>query len=504
MKSYVFGLLANYVSLIIGLLITLILVPFLLKKVGAELTGVYFILMTVSNFVAVGIGWLAGTGVKLIAAADATEGGLTAQEVHWVVFLGFAAYATIVLILTFIASLGAGNWWLVSASQSSVRQGQVACILLGVFIWVSYIHNADLSLFTATLRQGQANMYRALSQLIFGLVALAFMTWKPRIDLLMLAQVIGVFVVAVIARLHLRSVGLLGRFRWRKPDSELVRQMFITVGGPFFIFGIAQFVLLYADTFVIGTVMGAASVAHYIVVWKIAEFTGLLLGRISETLSPYLTRVEAKGDFSELREIFLTTSRLQHWLGLTAGFGYAIFAPYVIMVWVGAEQRPEQWWLYPLSGAALALQVVNRHDVILHFALGRVGRLLKLHIIEVILKLVLTLLLFPLLWIGAPIAAFVIIQVLGVTWWYRRAGLRLVCADWSNWRGQVGCPAAIMLILLLSFSSLVSQHVMKWGFIAVVSVSVLYLLTAMLTAFWHERRREIVSISALPAILSKI
>jgi O-antigen/teichoic acid export membrane protein len=503
MKNYLFGLIANYLNLTLGTIILLVLIPYLLRHTGAELTGVYLVLMTVANFVAVGIGWLAGAGVKLIGSADETTGKRNVQEIHWVVFLGFASYATGVLLLTILGALGAGYWWLVGASEEAIKQGRNASLLLGLYIWISYVHNADLSLMTATLRQGEANLYRALAQVFFGATAFLLLRWKQRIDLLMLAQMSGALIAAIIARLHLHMIGILHRAGWHRPDRDLVRQMFITVGGPYFLFGLAQFVLLYADVFVVGAVLGSEAVAAYVILWKIAESIGMLLGRISETLSPYLTRIEARGDFANLRSVFLQTSRLQHWLALTAGFGYMIAGPFVVSLWVGGENQPDAWWLYVLAGMALFFQVVNRHDVILHFATGCVGRLLIPHVLEVGLKLALTLALVPSLGIGAPLAAFVSVQLLGMTWFYRRAGLKVVSTDWSDWRSQVGFPAAVLLALLTFSVALIGARVMNWSWVDVVSFGLPLLIFSTSIAFWYERRLEMRPLAALSLILSK-
>lgn len=503
MKNYLFGLIANYLNLTLGTIILLFLIPYLLRHTGAELTGVYLVLMTVANFVAVGIGWLAGAGIKLIGTADETTGKRNVQEIHWVVFLGFASYATGVLLFTILGGLGAGHWWLVDASEETIKQGRNATILLGIYIWISYVHNADLSLLTATLRQGEANLYRALAQALFGVMALSLLLWKQRIDLLMLAQTLGVLIAGIIARIHLHFGGILNCKRWHRPNPDLVRKMFVTVGGPYFLFGLAQFLLLYADVFVIGAVLGAESVAAYVIIWKIAESIGMVLGRISEALSPYFTRIEARGDLVNLRSVFLQTSRLQHWLALTAGFGYMVLGPFIVSLWIGGQSQSDSWWLYILAGMALFFQVVNRHDVILHFATGRVGHLLIPHVLEVGLKLALTLVLVPSLGIGAPLAAFVAVQVLGMTWFYRRAGLRLVSTNWSDWRSQVAFPAVVMFVLLSLCVVLIGPRVMNWSWIDVVSVGVPLLAFAAFIAFWYERHLEMSPLSALSLILSK-
>jgi O-antigen/teichoic acid export membrane protein len=483
--------------------INLILIPYLLHRVGPQLTGVYLILMTIANFVAVGIGWLAGAGVRSIATLSPTSDRKSVGDVHRVVVLGFAAYSTVIFAVMACASALAGSWWLRGSEPETIEQARWACLVLGAYVWISYVHNADLALLTALLRQGEANLYRVAAQGLFGLTAIGFLTHRPRIDVLLAAQVVAVLGVALAARVTLRWRSIIGPWEWSLPDRTLLHHVLVTTGGSYFLFGLAQFALMYADVFVVGAVLGSEAVAVYVVVSRIAEFAGLLLNRISETLSPYLTRIGAHGRVSELRAVFLATSRVQHLLAVTAGCGYALLGPSLVAVWVGGENRPAVWWLYALCGAALTFQVVNRHDVILHFAMGRVGRLVVPHVLEVTAKIGLTLVLFPWLGIGAPPAAFVAVQILGMTWLYRGAALRLVGAEWRDWWKEVGRPASIELGPFVAWVLVVGHGVIAWSWREILLSTALLCGSLWVVIRWPGSRERGPSFTQLAGLLSK-
>jgi O-antigen/teichoic acid export membrane protein len=502
-RSYLSGLASNYLNQLLSVLINLLLIPYLLHRLGPQLTGVYLVLTTVANFVAVGIGWLAGAGTRTIATLSATSDRHTVDRVHRLVVLGFAVYSTLILAIMICASLLAGNLWLRGSSMEIVDQARYACLLLGAYVWISYVHNADLALLTALLRQTEANLYRVAAQALFGLAAIALLIHNPRIDVLLAAQVVATLIVAAAVRAGLRFRNIIGPWEWSLPDRALIRQVLVTTGGSYFLFGLAQFALMYADVFVVAAVLGGEAVTAYVVVWRIAEFAGVLLSRISETLSPYLTRIEAHGSVSELRGVFLATSRVQHWLAIAAGCFYALFGPSLVGMWVGVENRPTMWWLYALCGAALIFQVVNRHDVILHFAMGRVGRLVVPHVLEVSAKIGLAVALFPALGIGAPPAAFVAVQVLGMTWWYRRAALQLLNVPWPPWWREVGYPASAELGLLVIWMLAVGQWSMMWSWGEMIVSSVLLMGLLWLVVRWHMRREPAASFTSVAGLLSK-
>ncbi|MFP4031374.1 MAG: lipopolysaccharide biosynthesis protein [Desulfococcaceae bacterium] len=451
MIQYLAGLLTNYLGLAVSMAVQVFLMPFLLHHLGPGLTGLYYLFMNISNFVAIGIGWLAGAGVFVLASSDARPDGRRppVDQVHWMVFLSYGLYATAVMAGIVIWGALAGRLWLESAGTETLAQVRPAAFYLGLYVWLTYLHQADLALYTARLEQGWANVYRVISQSVFVLLLLVWVVERPRLDFLMIANAAGAAVASIAARLHLRRTGRLGPFRWRRPDWGLLHQMLVAKGRDYFVFGLAQFGLIYGDVLLVGAALGPEAVSAFLVIWKIPEVAGVALGRISEILSPWFTRLRTGGAQGKTARLFLCTSRIQHCLGLSAGLAYALFGSRMVELWVGAEYRPETQWLWSLAGAVLFFQVVNRHDVVLHYALARLGNLIKAQFLDLGLKVLLTLALFPALDVVAPLVAMLAVQLFGLTWFYRTAALRLVSRSWRSWAAEVGRGALPALCALL-------------------------------------------------------
>lgn len=503
MKDYLAALAANYLGLALTMAIQVMLLPFLLNRLGPDLTGLYYLFMTVSNFVAVGIGWLSGAGVYLLASSDSGKTSGSVDDVHYVVFLGFFAYSAIIFIVMAVWGLSAGTWWLGDAGAAVTTQARNACFLLGLYIWVSYVHNADISLYTATLRQGWANLYRIVSQIVFLLAVVFYVVPDPGLDKMMAANLSGSVVVAFAARLHLRLSGILGPFRLRMPDRALVKKMFLAKGGPYFIFGVAQMGLIYGDVLIIGAVMGPAMVSAYLVIWKIPEVIALILGRISEILSPYLTRIESRGGPRQTAPVFLCVSRFQHCLGLAAGAGYAFFGPAIVALWVGEANRPDVAWYYWAAGGALAIQVANRHDVVLHYALASLGRLVVAQFAELILKVALMIALFDAYGVAAPLVALLVIQLCGLTWYYRNSSLKRIESGWNEWFRDVGiraisCFSAAVCVLFVIYSCLPMEG--RTGFFVPLFI---YLLATFGIVAGIEKGRKTDGLFRLRKLLAK-
>ncbi|MCP4345824.1 MAG: hypothetical protein GY795_09895 [Desulfobacterales bacterium] len=503
MKDYLIALLTNYLGLFLSIAIQVFLLPFLLNNMGARMTGLYYLFMTVSNFVAVGISWLTGAGVYFLASSGTKHNETDIQETHWAVFLGYTGYATFILIIISVGALKAGDWWLCDAEPSLVREGCNACFILGLYIWVTYLHFADITLLTATLQQGWANFYRVVSQLIFVGGVVIFVISEPRLDLLMLVNLAGSLLAAVAARLHLRISGKLEPFKWHLPDTGLLKQVFLTKGSSYFIFGVAQFGLIYGDVLIIGAILGSEKVAAYLVIWKIPEVIALILGRISEILSPYLTRIESRQGSSSTADVFLCVSRLLHCLGLIAGFAYALFGPSIVGLWVGEANRPDVSWYYWLAGAVLVIQVVNRHDIVLHYALAKLGNLVFAQFAELILKALLTIILFKWLGIIAPLVAALTVQLFGLTWLYRTSALKQVNSNWKDWFSKVGVWLFAVSAAIGAGSFAICQIVPKGGNTSFIISICIYTCIAVMSVYIIEMYQAKNGIFNLHKMLSK-
>lgn len=460
MKGYFAGLLTNYLGLGLSIAIQIFLMPFLLNSIGERLTGLYYLMMTISHFVGIGIAWLTGAGVYLFAT-EGVDDMASRQEIHRGVFAGFAVYATVAAGIVVLWGLSAGNWWLKDADPAIVSETRQACWFLAGYIWIHYIHLADISLLTALLQQGWAYGYRVLNQTIFIVIVVAIMRDAPRLDGVMFANLAGVGTAAVLARCQLYVTGRLRIGVWRWPRLALFKQIFLTRGVSYFFFGIGLFGLIYGDVLVIGMALGHDKVAEFLIIWKIPEVMALILGRISEILSPYLTRINKAYGIAETGCLFISIDRLQHGLATLAGVSYFFFGPAMVRLWVGEAHRPETPWFYGAAGALLFFLVVNRHDMMLHYALAKLGRVVRIQYAELAFKLLLMFLLFPTLDVVAPIVAGLTIQIFGITWAYRSVALKQIAVNWGRWLKAV-CFAWICVLCISVAIGLGFQHVSRF------------------------------------------
>jgi O-antigen/teichoic acid export membrane protein len=123
-----------------------------------------------------------------------------------------------------------------------------------------------------------------------------------------------------------------GPLRFRHFDRRQARKL-LSYGGWVTVSGVISPVLTSSDQFVIGTVLGVASVAHYAVPMSLVMRSQVFPSALARTLFPRMS--QAGGE--EARRL-----AVRAWLSLTFGYG-AICAPAILLTplffrhWIGAD-----------------------------------------------------------------------------------------------------------------------------------------------------------------------
>ena len=82
-------------------------------------------------------------------------------------------------------------------------------------------------------------------------------------------------------------------------------------------------------------------------------------------------------------------------MGVLCGGMFALLGPYLVELWVGAEQAPDNHLAYVLAGGAIFWSVRARLSAIYGFSLVRHGALNRATGIELVARVAMTLGLFP-------------------------------------------------------------------------------------------------------------
>nr|HRJ12396.1 oligosaccharide flippase family protein [Alphaproteobacteria bacterium] len=358
-KRFFAGLGTGYIVLIANAVMMIILMPFFLSHLGEEMTGIYIMVAGLANVINYGIGWLAETSsVVLSSRSQANKKNYLLRPIYRFQQLLFGTYGLFICAILLIAGYLLPHFWNAS-SPENLRDVQISLYLFGINYVVYLLHNGDQSFLFSQLRINTSNGLRILYQLVFFGLTILFLQLHPHLYSVFLAQLVTTILLSFASLLILKQYQL-NWWQWARPRRILWRAILMRTGGPIAGFAALWGIMMYADTVLVGFLLGPAAAAQYFAGTKIAETIALLIMRISEMAHPYFARTQKNAQHRKI--LYLQLNRLLLFLTLAAAIGYAYFGEMVMHVWLGdnaPELPPELFWL---AGIAIIFRVAIKFE----------------------------------------------------------------------------------------------------------------------------------------------
>jgi O-antigen/teichoic acid export membrane protein len=347
-------------------LMVFITTPYFLHTLGAERFG-YWMLLTAT----VGFGSFlnVGTGAATIKQVSASYGRADRESVGNVVraslaiaLIGGGALATIIVL---VFGAAGGLLFAKMGDQSLVLLTGSVAALLAV---IEQVDNVFASALKGAERFGHAARIEIVSKTAQILAALlAVFMWGG------LAALYAALVVVAMMRLVAKSwlvIRLLGVSSLRPSFANVPDTLHFAKWG--WVQGVGGLFFGIADRMLIGSFMGAASLAHYSVATQLAQQIHALSAAGFSVIFPKISRkLEGDANFSLSRITKLTMAGNFLASGILA-LGLLIFGRQVLTLWLGeaaAEASTDVLWYLTVAYWLLAMNVVP------HFILLGAGRI---------------------------------------------------------------------------------------------------------------------------------
>jgi O-antigen/teichoic acid export membrane protein len=140
----------------------------------------------------------------------------------------------------------------------------------------------------------------------------------------------------------------LGHQFWGRSEVRLI----FSYGFYSFLLQLAGSLILYSDSVVIGAFSDVRWVTFFAIGGSLIDYTRSLIGGISQTVSPMMSGLEARGQESDLRGVFLTAARFATLLAFPVGLTFVLRGHSFIGLWMGPHYAD-------LSGQILAVLAVT-------------------------------------------------------------------------------------------------------------------------------------------------
>lgn len=347
-------------------LMIFITTPYFLHTLGAEGFGYWMLLTATAGF---GSFLNAGTGAATIKQVSASYGRADGKSVGKVVraSLAIALMGGTILAAIIVLVFGAAGNLLFS------KMGDPSLVLLtgivaGLLAVIEQIDNVFASALKGAEHFGHAARIEMVSKTAQILAAvLAVFMWGGVAELY--AALVLVAVVRLIAKSWLVS-RLLGVTSLRPSFANAPETLHFAKWG--WVQGVGGLFFGIADRMLIGSFMGAASLAHYSVATQLAQQIHALSAAGLSVIFPKISRkLEGGASFSLWRITKLTMTANFLASGILA-LGLLIFGRKILTLWLGAEvaeASADVLWYLTIAYWLMAVNVVP------HFILLGVGRI---------------------------------------------------------------------------------------------------------------------------------
>ena len=418
--GYISALTSGYILMGANMLIQFALTPYYLSYLGEHQFGVLMILLNLINFASLGITWMSGGLVRVI-------GEYWSHDDHEGFRLAFAVgkYAfTIYAIL--VVTIGICLWFLLQRETEGSNVSSHHLLMAGLYLILSYEALPERQAFVGTNRQETGNYIEVSRIMLFALITYILLPIMKSMSAVWIALMVGVLMQRILMGVYWsRQVGNTGWMRYRSEMRPLLRRLAFQQGMGYVSYGILL-LILQADTAIVGFLGGAEEAGKFVLLWKIPEAIGLLLWKIPSTLEPRVINLDARGNNNALKTLFIQGRRWYLLLVVFISAIYVVVGKRLAELWVG-DHALDQNWLYLVAGAALFFNTFARWPIAFAHALVELKPLVRVAAIEVIGKLLLILILYPLVGIAAPLVSIVLVHICYVFFAYQGIVKRRIC-----------------------------------------------------------------------------
>ncbi len=224
-------------------------------------------------------------------------------------------------------------------------------------------------------------------------------------------SVLQTIVVFVLTRILYPSVRMTPRFF----NPGVVRRA-LRFSVPILVVAITTQVVFRTDNIVIGVFRGAREVVNYAIAYTLMWYCMNLVFKISDSLLPVFSDLDAGGERRSMRRAYLESCRLSVALAFCLTVGLIFFGRSAITFWVGEERFVGMATLIALALLPAVHSVIHVGSVML-IGLGRARSIALLSVPDAGLNIVLSVVLVR--WLGVVgVALGTLIPELLTTFWY--------------------------------------------------------------------------------------
>lgn len=328
------ALFSTNAAVLIRVLIAFFLSPFLVHTLGDTKYGIWTIMAALSGYMCLLDLGIVSALTKFTSQYYQTDDKRELNRVVSTCLFIFLVVSTLVLIASPMIASGVINF--LDFDPEIVDTVYLLIIIISLDITLFVTSGVFRGAFAGFLRHDILSITGVLSGIYKALMFWLFLSQGFELLAMGIIAVSANFLAIVIYYITLKKTFSFVRF-----DMQLVNRASISKVFAFskftFLSMLANQIIFYSDSFVIGFFMSAAAVTYYTIPWSLMEYVKSFCLAFSNTYITIFSEHEAMGDKEKLYSAYVTGTKVMLIFSNLLCIGMMVFGGAFISVWIGPK-----------------------------------------------------------------------------------------------------------------------------------------------------------------------
>ncbi|MEZ4390746.1 MAG: oligosaccharide flippase family protein [Polyangiales bacterium] len=370
------------------LVISLLLTPFLVHRLGDEGYGIVALVSGLVGYSGVLYFGLGAAIVKFVAEHHAKDDQRSLDETVSTIFGVYLAFGVLCFVLALLIAGPMPELFNVPAQHANEARAMV--VMMGVALLVQFPGSVYGGVVMGLQRFDVMNRYNFALLLARTVATVVAVSMRPTVLVVGIITMVSFMLEQALAYTFARR--LLPQLRVSLTLFRRARlSVLFTFSAQSFLFTLSEKLINYTDEFVISQALGPASVTYYVIPLRLVDYARDGIDRATLVLLPGVSEAAARKEIHVLQTLWRTGTKVAMCFVMPVALVFFVWGHHVLALWLGPShadhgREPLMWlaaaFIAQIAGRALARPIFE--------GLGELTIPARLTIVEGALNLVMS------------------------------------------------------------------------------------------------------------------
>lgn len=327
---------SNWAALLLNLIISFFLAPFVVNQLGSVYYGIWVIMMQLTGYLYLLDFGVRESVIRYVSKHDAAD---ELPQIEQVVNAALRIYGCISLICLILAAIAAYFFpYIFNIAPEAVSTARHVVVITGVNMAQFFLFNVYVGVLMGIQRFDIFNKISIISSVIrvvlivyflhqgYGILALAYI--QLAVNLFTNILVFLRSQILVPAKIYLKITTA----SFKTTVTTLVNYSFFVLLN-----NICQKIIFYTDALVIGFFLPASAITYYAIAGNLIEYLRKFVNSMANVFNPLTSELDTKNQPEKIQDLLVIGTKVSLLLGTPICIVYFFLGQKFIELWMGPE-----------------------------------------------------------------------------------------------------------------------------------------------------------------------